>query len=84
MAKVIIYSKDNCAYCVWTKDLFDHKKVKYQEIRVDLDPQKLNEMVTLSGGRRTTPQIFINDKPIGGFDDLSQLETSGELDKLLK
>lgn len=83
MSKVIIYSKDHCSYCDWAKQLLDNKKISYQEIRVDLEPDKLAEMVRLSG-RRTTPQIFINDKSIGGFDDLAALAKSGELDKLLK
>lgn len=82
MAKVVIYSKDNCSYCDWAKQLLDAKKISYQEIRVDLDADKLAEMVQLSG-RRTTPQIFIDDKPIGGFDDLSALEKAGKLNNLL-
>lgn len=83
MADIIIYSKANCAYCDWAKELLDHKKLKYSEIRVDLDPNQLAEMVRRSN-RRTTPQIFINGQSIGGFDDLSALNKSGELDKLLK
>jgi len=83
MAKVVIYTKQNCAYCEYAKQLLDNKKVAYQEIRVDLDPAKLTEMLTLSN-RRTTPQIFINDTSIGGFDDLAALETAGKLDDLLK
>lgn len=83
MAKVIIYSKDRCPYCDWAKELLNHKKVSYEEIRVDLNPEKLQEMIELSG-RRTTPQIFINDQHIGGFDDLSALDKAQELDKLLK
>lgn len=82
MANIIIYSKANCAYCDWAKDLLDHKKLQYSEIRVDLEPDKLAEMVRLSN-RRTTPQIFINGQSIGGFDDLSALNKSGELDRLL-
>jgi glutaredoxin 3 len=80
--KVIIYTKASCPYCDWAKQLLDHKKLSYQEIRVDLDPEKRTEMESLSG-RRTVPQIFINDKAIGGFDDLSALAKSGELDKLI-
>lgn len=83
MAKVIIYSKENCPYCDWAKDLLSAKKISYTEIRADLDPEKRAEMERLSG-RRTFPQIFINDQSIGGFDDLSALAKSGELDKLLK
>jgi glutaredoxin 3 len=80
-AKVIIYTKANCPYCDWAKQLLDHKKLSYQEIRVDLDPEKQNEMEQLSG-KRTCPQVFINDQAIGGFDDLSTLAKSGGLDKL--
>jgi len=83
MAKVVIYSKDNCPYCDWAKQLLDNKKVSYEEFHVDRDPQKLQEMLELSG-RRTTPQIFINNKSIGGFDDLSALDKAGQLDALLK
>lgn len=83
MAKVIIYTKANCSYCDWAKQLLDNKNVTYQEIRVDLNPDKLAEMLQLSN-RRTTPQIFINDESIGGFDDLSALEKAGKLDAKLK
>jgi glutaredoxin 3 len=83
MATVTIYSKENCPYCVHAKQLLDSKNVKYNEIRIDLDETKRDEMLQLSGGRRTVPQIFINDQAIGGFDDLAALAKSGELDKLL-
>jgi glutaredoxin 3 len=83
MAKVVVYSTATCPYCVRAKMLLDQKKVAYEEIWVDRDDQKREEMVTRSG-RRTVPQIFINDQPIGGFDDLWALEQKGELDQLLK
>jgi glutaredoxin 3 len=82
MATVIIYSKADCPYCVWAKKLLTDKKVDYTEIRIDLDETKREEMIKLSG-RRTVPQIFINSQAIGGFDDLSALAKSGQLDKLL-
>jgi glutaredoxin 3 len=82
MPKVVIYSSASCGYCVRAKMLLDQKNVPYEEIRVDLDDQKKAEMMELSG-RRTVPQIFINDQHIGGFDDLWALEQQGELDKLL-
>lgn len=82
MSKVVVYSSANCAYCVRAKDLLDRKGIQYQEIRIDLDPAERDIMMQRSG-RRTVPQIFINDKPIGGCDDLYALEKSGELSKLL-
>jgi glutaredoxin 3 len=82
MANVILYTKDSCPYCDFAKQLLDAKKTEYSEIRVDLDNSKLEEMIRISG-RRTVPQILINDKPIGGFDDLSALAQSGQLDAML-
>lgn len=81
--KVIIYTKANCPYCDWAKQLLNHKNFSYQEFRVDLDPSKREEMERLSG-RRSCPQIFINDQAIGGFDDLSALVKSGELNQLIQ
>jgi glutaredoxin 3 len=83
MATVVMYSTEICPYCVQAKKLLDSKGVHYTEIRVDQHPAEREKMVALSG-RRTVPQIFINDQPIGGCDDLYALNHSGELDKLLK
>ncbi len=80
--KVVIYSKENCVYCVRAKQLLDAKKIKYEELRVDLDDVLLQEMLMRSQ-RRTVPQIFINDDHVGGYDDLYALDQRGELDKLL-
>lgn len=84
MAKIIIYARasSSCPYCAWAKQFLEAKKLSYAEIRVDLDPEKLKEMERLSG-RRTVPQIFINNHSIGGYDDLIKLSKSGELDNLL-
>lgn len=82
MAKVIVYTTRHCPYCLRAKALLDRKQVSYQEIPVDSDPEARDKMIQMSG-RRTVPQIFINDKPIGGFDDLYVLDQTGELDRLL-
>lgn len=82
MAKVIVYSKDHCPYCDRAKQLLSHKQVKFEEIRIDLDPAQAQIMMERSQ-RRTVPQIFINDQHVGGFDDLWALEQSGQLDPLL-
>lgn len=82
MANIIIYSSDHCPYCVQAKQFLTQKGLSYTEIRVDLDPTKKEEMIQLSG-RRTVPQIFINNQHIGGCDDLMKLASSGQLDKLL-
>lgn len=82
MAEVIIYSKKMCPYCTRAKSLLDKKGVKYQEIMVDADPEQLQIMIDLTQ-RRTVPQIIINKRPIGGFDDMYALEQRGELDAVL-
>lgn len=83
MAKVIVYSSENCPYCRMAKDLLKARHIAFEEIRVDLDPVQREEMMRLSQ-RRTVPQIFINDQSIGGYDDLAALAKSGKLDGLLK
>jgi len=82
MANVIMYTKEQCPYCVLAKNLLASKQVAFEEIRVDLDATKLEEMLRLSN-RRTVPQIFINGESIGGYDDLAALAKSGKLDNLL-
>lgn len=83
MAKVVIYTTPYCPYCVRAKALLSNKGVVFEEHRVDTDPQLRAEMVRKSG-RQTVPQIFINDKPIGGCDDLYALEHANALDTLLE
>lgn len=82
MQKIVIYTTAACSFCRDAKKLLDRKKLKYDEIAVDEDPAKLAEMIKLSG-QRSVPQIFINDKSIGGFNELSALDRAGKLDSLL-
>lgn len=84
LAKVEIYCTAQCPYCQQAKQLFDSKKVTYQEYRVDLDEHLRAEMLARSQGRKTVPQIFINHQAIGGCDDLYALEREKRLDILLQ
>ena len=83
MAKLEIYTKATCPFCVRVKRLLQMKKVEYEEFSVDRGGTKKDEMVQRSGGRMTVPQIFINGKHVGGCDDLMELEYDGKLDELL-
>ena len=83
-AKVEIYTRRYCGYCVRAKMLLDEKEVSYEEISIDGNPELRQFMIQRSGGGMTVPQIFINDKPVGGCTELYALEHSGELDALLK
>jgi len=83
MANILIYSTKNCPFCVRAKSLLEAKGVSFDEIFIDEQPEKRIEMKEKSG-RQTVPQIFINDKHIGGFDDLYSLDVAGDLDPLLE
>jgi glutaredoxin 3 len=79
---VIMYGTASCPYCMAARMLFKKKSVDFEEISVAGDALLRQEMEQLSGGQ-TVPQIFINGKPVGGFDDVYALDQQGELDKLL-
>jgi len=82
MAKVTIYTTNWCPYCKGALALLRAKAVDFDEIDVTDDPEKRAEMERLSQ-RRTVPQIFIDGRGIGGYDDARMLDAIGELDKLL-
>ena len=82
MAKIEIYTTSVCPYCVAAKKLLNARDFKFEEINLSGEFEKLAELKN-STGLRTVPQIFINDQLIGGFNELSALDQSGELDKLL-
>lgn len=77
-----MYCTATCPYCVMAEKLLLNKDVEVTKIRIDLDPARRGEMMTRTG-RRTVPQIYVGDKHVGGFDDLSALDRMGGLDPLL-
>ncbi len=82
-AKVEIYTKFACPYCVRAKHLLDGKGVAYTEYDVTMGGAKRDEMVARAPRARTVPQIFIDGIAIGGSDDLRELENKGKLDTIL-
>jgi len=82
MANIEIYSKEWCPYCAKAKALLKAKGLSYQEIDVTTDEAQQQEMVARSG-RRTVPQIFLDGASVGGYDDLANLNATGELDRRL-
>ena len=84
MSKVEIYSSKSCPFCHRAKRLLQSKGVGFEEFDVDADPALRNEMTQRSGGRRTVPQIFIDDFHIGGSDELAALERVGRLNEILQ
>jgi glutaredoxin 3 len=78
-----MYCTAVCPYCTMAEKLLNKKGVtEINKIRIDLDPGKQAEMIERTG-RRTVPQIYIDDFHVGGFDDLSALDVDGKLDPLL-
>ncbi len=82
MAKVRMYTTTICPYCIRAKMLLKGKGVAYEEINVSGD-HEMRAWLVKTTGRRTVPQIFIDDEAIGGFDELRALDRAGELDKKL-
>jgi len=83
VAKVEVYTTSACPFCVRAKALLKHKGVAFTEIDVTDDDELRAKMVEMAGGRRTVPEIFINGKIIGGYDELRALDDAGGLDPLL-
>ena len=82
MSSVTMYTSAYCTYCRRAKRLLERKQVNYEEVRLDEDAEKRKELVERLNWR-TVPMIFVNEQFIGGYDDLSALERSGELDRML-
>jgi glutaredoxin 3 len=80
--KIELYGTEYCSFCSAARMLLKKKGVDWEEIPVGGDPGARRDMEARSG-RRTVPQIFIGGQPIGGFDELYELEQSGELDRIL-
>jgi thioredoxin reductase (NADPH) len=83
MVSIVMYTKPVCPYCTMAKQLLRQKQQEWLEIDVEGDPARQKEMIERSG-RRTVPQIFVDDRHVGGFDELAALEDAGELDALLE
>jgi glutaredoxin 3 len=80
--RIEMYTTEWCGYCVRAKALLDGKQVPYEEIRLDDDPAFRRRLLDLTG-RWTVPQILVDGRPIGGYDELRLLDRAGGLDTLL-
>jgi len=79
MNRVQIYTTAICPYCVAAKNFLKQKGLEWDEVRIDLDLARRDEMLTRSGGRLTVPQIFVGKTHIGGYDDLVAADRAGRL-----
>lgn len=82
MAQIKIYTTDYCPYCHAAKALLTSKGVTFEEINVEGD-DKTRHWLVQTTGQRTVPQIFIDNKSYGGFDDISALDRQGKLNPIL-
>jgi glutaredoxin 3 len=83
MPRVLMYCTATCPYCIAAERLLrDKGVVDIEKIRVDLEPARRGEM-TQRSGRRTVPQIYLDDYHVGGYDDLSALDDAGKLEPML-
>jgi glutaredoxin 3 len=82
-ANVEIYTWQTCPYCIRAKMLLWWKGVNFTEYKIDGDEVARTKMSERSNQRRSVPQVFINDKHVGGCDELYALDTKGQLDSLL-
>jgi glutaredoxin 3 len=82
-ARVEIYTRDYCGYCTRAKALLSSKGIAFTEYDASMDPDKRREMIQRSRGGATYPQIFINGRPVGGSDEIHDLDREGRLDPLL-
>jgi glutaredoxin 3 len=81
--KVEMYTKMFCPFCSRAKKLLDEKGVAFEEIDITMGGPKRKEMLERAPSHSTVPSIFIDDRHVGGSDDLAALNASGELDRLL-
>jgi thioredoxin reductase (NADPH) len=82
LMSIVIYTRDSCSYCAMAKQLLQSKGVEWTEINIEAEAGRRDEMIERSG-RMMVPQIFIGETHVGGFNELSAMESAGELDPLL-
>ncbi|ODA67340.1 Glutaredoxin-3 [Methyloligella halotolerans] len=83
MARITLYTTQLCGYCRAAKQLLMSKGLDFDEISVDWDPELREQMTNRAGGQRTVPQIFINERHVGGYQDLATLDREGKLEQWL-
>ena len=84
MKNVTVYMGPMCAFCDAAKRLLKKKNIPFTEINISLEEGKMEEMIKKSNGKRTIPQIFIENFHVGGYVELRALENKNELDNLVE
>ena len=84
MKNITVYSGPSCGFCDAAKKLLGRNNLEYKEIDISTDPNLMGEMIKKAGGKRTIPQIFFEEHHVGGYQELRELEKSGNLFKSLE
>ena len=84
MKNITMYTGPMCSFCEAAKRLFSRNNLKYEEIDISSKDGLKDEMIKKANGKRTIPQIFFDDKHIGGYVELRALEKDGKLNEFLK
>ena len=84
MKKVEIYTWQYCPFCIRAKSLLNKKSIDFIEYKIDGDELAREKMSERAHGKRSLPQIFIDNNSIGGCDDLYSLEEENKLDSLIE
>jgi glutaredoxin 3 len=83
MKPITVYMTPNCGYCLAVRSILREAGFAFEEIDVSADPARRGEMIALTGGRMSTPQVFVGDRLVGGWDELDALDRSGRLRPLV-
>ena len=83
MAKITVYTKDHCPYCIRAKRLLERKGVPFEEVNVE-GRDDLRVWLVEASGQKTVPQVFVGERSLGGFSDIDALDRAGELDPILR
>ena len=83
MSRVTVYSTGSCPVCTRAKMMLEKWDIEYDEVRIDSNESAMKAFVEATDGARTVPQIVIDGKAIGGFDELTELHMDGDLDELM-
>ena len=82
--RILIYSSLLCPYCFAAKKLLRKLNLNYQEILIDNSPEVKTQMIRVSNGRKTVPQVFFGNNHVGGYDDLKKIYEEGKISSILE
>jgi glutaredoxin 3 len=83
MKKVVVYTAPSCPYCIKAKDLFQRRGIAFEEVKISWEDEEAWANLLKRSGLKTVPQIYADDKCLGGYTDIAALDQAGELLKII-